>query len=175
MDVLRGTIRVERAVSWVYGQAVVETPKSAAGTRTVAILPDVLPAFQRHRDTFTGPRDQDLVFPGPDGEAHLQPSTLYKPWRTSRDTAGRSDLRLHGLPHTGATMATMAAPLWPSSSSDSATAASTPPCATSTPRPDDRQIADALSALARAAESSTRGIGTTVRRGRMDEATAAQH
>ncbi|WP_392544207.1 tyrosine-type recombinase/integrase [Oryzobacter telluris] len=156
VDVLRGTIRVERAVSWVHGQAIVGTPKSAAGTRTVAVPPHLLPALQHHLDTFTGPRDKDLVFPGTDGEAHLQPSTLYKPWRTSRDAAGRPDLRLHDLRHTGATMAAMAgatlAELQQRLGHSSVNAALRYQHAAAGR---DRQIADALSAMARAAEPTS--------------------
>lgn len=37
VDVVHGTVRVERAVSWVRGKAVTGHPKTAAGTRTVAI------------------------------------------------------------------------------------------------------------------------------------------
>ena len=134
VDLRRGTVRVERAVSWVRGQPVVGTPKSVGGIRTVAIPPHVLPAVERHLENFTGPRPDDLLFPGRDGVSHLMPSTLHGPWRQARAAAGRADLRLHDLRHTGATMAAMAGRPSPSSSSDWATAASTRHSATSTPR-----------------------------------------
>ena len=108
VDLRRGAVRVERAVSWVRGQPVVGTPKSAAGIRTVAIPPHVLPAVARHLEEFAGRRPDDLLFPGRDGVPHLLPSTLHKPWRAARVAAGRADLRLHDLRHTGATMAAMA-------------------------------------------------------------------
>lgn len=46
-----------------------------------------------------------LLFPGRDGVSHLQPSTLHRNWRV---VAGRPDLRVHDLRHTGATMAARA-------------------------------------------------------------------
>lgn len=108
VDLRAGTVRVERAVSQVRGRPVIGTPKSAAGTRTVAVPPHVLPAIAHHLETFTGVDADALLFPGADGVSSLQPSTLYKPWRAAREAAGRPDLRLHDLRHTGATMAAMA-------------------------------------------------------------------
>jgi integrase len=105
VDVIQGTIRVERAVSWVRGKAVTGTPKSAAGTRTVAMPPHILPVVTHHLEVFTGSAASALLFPGANGVANLQPSTLYNYWQPARVAAGRPDLRLHDLRHTGATMA----------------------------------------------------------------------
>lgn len=108
VDVRAGTVRVERAVSQVRGRPVIGTPKSSAGTRTVAIPPHVLPSIVEHLDSFTARGKDSLLFPGADGTSSLQPSSLYKSWRAAREAAGRPDLRLHDLRHTGATMAAMA-------------------------------------------------------------------
>ena len=108
VDVVHGTVRVERAVSWVRGKAVTGTPKSAAGTRTVAIPPHIVPVVTHHLEVFTGSAADALLFPGANGVSNLQPSTLYKYWQPARVSAGRPDLRLHDLRHTGATMAAMA-------------------------------------------------------------------
>ena len=108
VDVVHGTVRVERAVSWVRGKAVTGTPKSAAVTRTVAIPPHIVPAVTRHLEEFTGSSADALLFPGADGVSNLQPSTLYKHWQPARVSAGRPGLRLHDLRHAGATMAAMA-------------------------------------------------------------------
>ena len=108
VDVVHRTVRVERAVSWVRGKAVTGTPKSAAGTRTVAIPPHIVPAVIQHLEEFTGSAADALLFPGANGVSNLQPSTLYKYWQPARVSAGRPDLRLHDLRHTGATMAAMA-------------------------------------------------------------------
>ncbi len=50
-----GTVRVVRALSWVGGEPIVGTPKSAAGTRVVSIPPHVVPAIAHHLDTITAP------------------------------------------------------------------------------------------------------------------------
>ncbi|MFQ6171516.1 tyrosine-type recombinase/integrase [Oryzobacter sp. R7] len=156
VDLVRGTIRVERALTWVHGKAIVGTPKSAAGTRTVAVPPHIEPAIKHHLWEFTASSPKALLFPSADSEAHLQPSTLYKSWRAAREAAGRPDLRLHDLRHTGATMAAMAgatlAELQQRLGHSSVNAALRYQHAAAGR---DRQIADALSALARAAESST--------------------
>lgn len=60
----------------------------------------VHPGARRARDR-TPPRGDDaaspdpLLFPGRDGVLHLQPSTLHRDWRMTRDAAGRPDLRVH--------------------------------------------------------------------------------
>ena len=108
VDVATGTVRVVRALSWVGGEPIVGTPKSAAGTRVVSIPPHILPAIAHHLDTMTTPAADALLFPGRDGVSHLQPSTMHRHWRMAREAAGRPDLRVHDLRHTGATMAARA-------------------------------------------------------------------
>ena len=108
VDIAAGTVRVVRAVSWVGGQPIVGTPKSAAGTRVVSIPPHVVPAVAHHLETMTAAGPDALLFPGRDGVSHLQPSTLHRNWRMAREAAGRPDLRVHDLRHTGATMAARA-------------------------------------------------------------------
>ena len=44
------------------------------------------------------------MFPADNG-GHLQPSTLYRHWYKARAAAGRPDLRLHDLRHSGAVLA----------------------------------------------------------------------
>ncbi len=49
-----------------------------------------------------------LLFPSVrDPQRHLQPAVLHAAWRKARAAAGREDLRIHDLRHTGATMAAM--------------------------------------------------------------------
>jgi len=52
----------------------------------------------------TPPSPDALLFPGRDRVSHLQPSTRHRNWRMAREAAGRPDLRVHDLRHTGATM-----------------------------------------------------------------------
>jgi integrase len=150
VDVAGGTVRVVRALSWVGGEAIVGTPKSAAGTRVVSIPPHVVPVIAHHLDTMTPPGPNALLFPGRDGVSHLQPSTLHRSWRMAREAAGRGDLRIHDLRHTGATMAARAgatlAELQERLGHSSVNAALRYQHAA---RGRDREIAAALSAMAR--------------------------
>ena len=107
LDLNRATIKVSRAVSWVGGRPIVGTPKSAAGIRSVAVPPHILPELKRHLDEHVGKAANSLLFPARDGRSTLQPSVLHDAWRKARAAAGRDDLRIHDLRHTGATMAAM--------------------------------------------------------------------
>lgn len=67
VDVPARTARVVRALSWVGGEPLVGTPKSAAGTRVVSIPPHGVPAIAHHLDTMTASSPDALLFPGRDG------------------------------------------------------------------------------------------------------------
>ncbi|MGB5936558.1 MAG: site-specific integrase [Ornithinimicrobium sp.] len=109
LDLDRGVVSVTRAVSWVGGQPVVGTPKSAAGTRQVAVPPHIVPALQHHLDAHAGCSAGALLFPSVrDPHKHVQPTVIHQSWRKARAKAGREDLRIHDLRHTGATLAAMA-------------------------------------------------------------------
>ncbi len=108
LDLERGVVSVTRAVSWVRGQPVVGTPKSAAGTRQVSVPPHIVPALQHHLDVHVRSGADALLFPSMrDPLRHLQPTVLHQSWRKARSAAGRDDLRIHDLRHTGATLAAM--------------------------------------------------------------------
>lgn len=108
LDLDRGVVMVTRAVSWVRGQPLVGTPKSAAGTREVSVPPHIVPALRQHLADYVRSEADALLFPSVrDAERHLQPTVLHAGWRKARAAAGREDLRIHDLRHTGATMAAM--------------------------------------------------------------------
>lgn len=104
VDLGSGVLRIRRGVVRVDGQAVVGTPKSAAGARDVAIPPHLLPALQTHLAEHAQRGREGLLFPSTAG-AHLAPSSLYKVFYVAREVAGRPDLRWHDLRHTGAVLA----------------------------------------------------------------------
>src|SRR4051794_334633 len=105
VDTKRSVIKIRRAVVWVDGKAVVGKPKSDAGTRDVALPPHLLPAVREHLLSF-GVGPGELLFPSAHHpSAHMRTSTLYKVFYRARDLAGRPDLRLHDLRHTGAVLA----------------------------------------------------------------------
>lgn len=105
VDLERGLVVVSRAVVRVGGVDVVGSPKSHAGERVVAIPPHLWPAVQAHLDEHTAQGEDALLFPRPGTNRHLIHTEVTKLYIKARAAAGRSDLRLHDLRHTGATMA----------------------------------------------------------------------
>lgn len=106
LDLKHGVIRVRRGLVRVRGEVSVGTPKSTAGIRDVAIPPHLIPELQAHLDEFVGPDPDDLVFPSMgDQSVQVHPNTIYRHWYRARAAAGRPDLRIHDLRHTGAVMA----------------------------------------------------------------------
>lgn len=99
-----GIVKVDRAVVRVDGTTLVRNPKSAAGKRTVAIPPHLMPLVREHLLQFTEGGDNGLLFPAARG-GQLSPSTLYVSFHKAREAAGRPDLRFHDLRHTAATLA----------------------------------------------------------------------
>jgi integrase len=105
IDTRNGIIKVRRGVVWVDGEAVVQTPKSGAGVRDVAIPPHLLPAVREHL-VAVGAGRNGLLFPSAhDPSEHMRPSALYKVFYRAREAAGRPDLRFHDLRHSGTVMA----------------------------------------------------------------------
>lgn len=122
IDLRRGVIRVRRGVVRVGGERKVTTPKSGAGVRDVTIPPHLVSLVKAHLEEHAQPGLAGLLFPGANG-AQVSQSTLNgKPGRRriikgrivnesatgfckAREAAGRPDLRLHDLRHTGGTLA----------------------------------------------------------------------
>jgi integrase len=122
IDLHRSRIRIRRAVVLVNHERIVTTPKSEAGIRDVSIPPHLVPLVHAHLDEHAQPGPAGLLFPAVSGR-HLSQSTLNgKPshqriikgrvvnegatgFCLAREAAGRPDLRLHDLRHTGAVLA----------------------------------------------------------------------
>jgi integrase len=102
IDLKNGVICVRRGVTFpAGGGAVVGPPKSEAGIRDVHVPPHLLPMIREHLRDHAG---IELLFPSPRGH-HLSHQRFYAWWRPARDAAGRPDLRVHDLRHTGAVLA----------------------------------------------------------------------
>lgn len=115
-------LKIRRAVVLVNKQRLVTTPKSDAGDRDVTIPAGLIPMIHDHLERFAQPGPDGLLFAAEHG-GHLSQSTLNgKPSRRrrlkgrmvnesssgfcrAREAAGRPDLRLHDLRHTGAVLA----------------------------------------------------------------------
>jgi len=104
VDLRAGLIRVRRGAVRAEGRVIVDTPKSEAGVRDVAIPPHLLSVAKHHLSTHVSGRN-GLLFPARDGFSTMAPGTLYKVYYPARQKAGRPDLRFHDLRHTGAVLA----------------------------------------------------------------------
>jgi integrase len=105
IDLERATLTVSQNMQQLRdGRLLFKEPKSAAGRRTVVIPSHILPAIADHLATFTRFEPDDLVFTGEKGGI-VRPHILQKHWARARLAAGRPDLHLHDLRHTGNTWA----------------------------------------------------------------------
>jgi integrase len=108
VDTTAGVLRVSRALVRVDRADVVGKPKSAAGVRTVAIPPHLVPVVVEHLATHTAPGRESLLFPHDPANPrrHFTHGWYYKDVHMpARVAAGRPDLRFHDLRHTGAVLA----------------------------------------------------------------------
>ena len=163
-------IKVRRAVVLVGGQRIVTTPKSEAGDRDVTIPPHLLEPIRQHLDQFTESGPDALLFTGERGGHLALTSFNGKPARRrrikgrmvnesasgfckAREAAGRPDLHIHDLRHTGAVLAAQVGATLPELMER--LGHSTPAAAMRyqhVARGRARAVADALSALAAAGE-----------------------
>lgn len=98
------TIRVERAVTTRNRITTVDTPKTAAGQRKIAVPPHIRQAILDHLDSHVGAGKEALLFAATDG-GHLGDWQLRKAFEKARDSIGKPDLRIHDLRHVGAVLA----------------------------------------------------------------------
>jgi integrase len=104
VDLTQARLMVRR--SWCVmsnGTSTLGPPKSEAGTRSIEIPPNVLPALEEHFQS-VGTSPEAWLFPGEAGNP-VTPRTLNRAWDTARRAIARPDLRLHDLRHTGLTLA----------------------------------------------------------------------
>jgi integrase len=104
IDAARTLVKVRRGVTWTNGKASVGPPKTSAGIRDVHLPAFLAPALADHLARFAQPGPDGLLFPSATGQ-HIWAPTFAKPFREAREAAGRPDLRVHDLRHTGAVLA----------------------------------------------------------------------
>ncbi|MHB1447435.1 MAG: tyrosine-type recombinase/integrase, partial [Acidimicrobiales bacterium] len=105
LDLVRGTVTVRQSLQQLKnGRILIKDPKTESSRRTVTIPSHILPALASHLDAYAAPGPDGLVFTGFRG-GPLRPHVLQKHWDRARSEAGRPDLHLHDLRHTGNTWA----------------------------------------------------------------------
>jgi integrase len=108
VDLEAGTLRVERAVTYLPGEPpFLGSTKTESSRRTVHLPPHVLAMLADHMEHYTLPGQDALVFA--DESGRIAPAKLRtRAFRRARISIGRPDLTWHDLRHTGATIAAQA-------------------------------------------------------------------
>lgn len=105
LDLDAGTVKVTASLAELdAGGLVDDTPKSAAGRRTVAFPPELVADIRDHLERFAEEGEGGFVFIGPKG-GRLRRSNFRKTWNKVRTDIGMPDLHFHDLRHTGNTLA----------------------------------------------------------------------
>jgi integrase len=104
LDLEQGTLRIDRQyVELRDGTLHLDTPKTAAGVRTVHIPPHLIPELRAHLATWTTPTSP-VVFPNSKDQP-IRRASWRSVWLLARDKAGLPHFRFHDLRHTGNTLA----------------------------------------------------------------------
>ena len=108
IDLTRQQLRVDRAVVvHIDGSRALGPPKTEAGRRTVAVPGNVASLLGEHLGKYVRPEPVAWLFASESGEP-ISARTLSRAWERARLAAGRPDLRLHDLRHSGLTWAAAA-------------------------------------------------------------------
>jgi integrase len=100
------SVRIERAfVIAEDGTTQIGTPKTAAGNRTLYMPPFVSEEIRVHLQKFVHIAPSAWLFPNRIGNAPTNHRNLGRAWEKARKAAGRPDLTLHDLRHSGLTWA----------------------------------------------------------------------
>ncbi|MBO1756683.1 tyrosine-type recombinase/integrase [Allobranchiibius sp. CTAmp26] len=107
VDVRAGLIHVRRAVTWDHSTPVVGTPKNGQ-QRSVSMPPHIVEAVTNHLRSVERDTDALLFAAVGDSTRQVHSNTVRRHWIKARTAAGRPDMRLHDLRHTGAVLAALA-------------------------------------------------------------------
>ncbi len=104
LDLERGTLTIDRQyVELRNGTLLLDTPKTAAGVRTVHIPPHLIGELNAHLDRWTTSASP-VIFPNSKDQP-IRRASWRSVWLLARDKAGLPHFRFHDLRHTGNTLA----------------------------------------------------------------------
>jgi integrase len=104
LDLNQGTMRIDRQLVELRGsQLKFDSPKSAAGIRTIHLPPHLIPELEHHLARYV-PAESEFVFVNQYGEP-IKRGSFRSVWLRARKKAGLPKLRFHDLRHTGNTLA----------------------------------------------------------------------
>ena len=134
-------------------------PKTEAGKRTLPIPQIIVADLRDHLDHFAAKGDSGLIFVGEQG-AMLRRSNFGRHWLPALKKVGLSGIRFHDLRHTGSTLAAMAGATLPELKERMGHASDRAAMIYLHATQDGhREIADGLSAMAKAELKKTRKNG----------------
>jgi integrase len=99
------TVRVRQAMHRIRGRWVVGTPKTAAGTRTVALPAYLGPVLAAHLGKHVKDESPDALVFGTASGKPLSGANWGKAWRRVRESQGLSGCHFHDMRHAAATAA----------------------------------------------------------------------
>lgn len=100
------SLRIRRAATLVDGKIVVGNTKTEAGARDVVLPPHIAKILDAHIDDHVGPGPESLLFRTTRGK-RLSQSAFTKTFKAALP-AGKKNVRVHDLRHTGAVLAAQA-------------------------------------------------------------------
>ncbi|WP_226437712.1 tyrosine-type recombinase/integrase [Rhodococcus yananensis] len=100
----RSVLHVRRAVTYRAKQFTVQSPKTAAGRRDIAIPPHVSTLLAEHLDVHVQRGPDALLFPSAIG-GHMGEYEYRKAFKKAAAEIGKPTLRVHDLRHVGAVLA----------------------------------------------------------------------
>lgn len=105
LDPLHKKVRVVEQLLEINGNLKFSSPKTAAGTRTVALPAFLVEVVVEHIAHYTQPGPENLVFVMPEGTPLRRENFRRRVWYPSVEAVGMKGFRFHDLRHTNATLA----------------------------------------------------------------------
>lgn len=106
VDLLHRTVRVEEQCQELAdGRTILGPPKTAAGVRTVSVLPHIVGDVEHHLAAWAGPEPDAPLFSGPKASG-LYRATFESAWKRARTAVGLPHGHFHDLRHAGNVLAT---------------------------------------------------------------------
>lgn len=105
VDLDRGAVIVDQKLSEVNGVLEIDSPKTDAGRRSVALPTIVLDELAQHLDARVDRAPTSLVFTSEVGGYLRRSNFRRRVWLPATKAVGMPGFRFHGLRHTGATLA----------------------------------------------------------------------
>jgi integrase len=97
-------LHIRRAVAYSKGEFIVGPPKTAAGSRDIAVPPHIRPIIKAHLKNHVAKPADSLLFPADDG-THMSSPNYRVYFLKARKAIGKPNLTPHQLRHTGAVLA----------------------------------------------------------------------